>query len=162
VAELLAKAGAADQADVPDGMSFPDELSRPGRSGWRSLPPPVRRSRHVPRGRFERDQAAYQAKLAEPDATAEAPRRIDIDVFIGQQPVDRLDGILGHQATRQRKPLTDRVDWQGGGSNDAEGGVGQGQDPLGVHVAIAQAGEATVHLREAEGLDRLHRWPRES
>jgi hypothetical protein len=28
VAELLAKAEAADQADVPDGMSIPEELAR--------------------------------------------------------------------------------------------------------------------------------------
>jgi hypothetical protein len=53
-----------------------------------------------------------------------AQRRIDIDAFIGQQTVDLLDGMLGHQPACQGEPLADRVDCQRGGPNDAEGGVG--------------------------------------
>ncbi len=33
VAELMAKAEAADQVDIPDGMSVPDELARRQRCG---------------------------------------------------------------------------------------------------------------------------------
>src|SRR5580704_16445024 len=71
VAALLAKAEAADQADVPDGMSIPEELAR----------------RHVrlerlaaaratiearAKERFEREQADYQAKLAAREEKAAA------------------------------------------------------------------------------------------
>jgi hypothetical protein len=79
-----------------------------------------------------------------------------------RQPVYLFDGVLGHPTARQSQPLTDRVDRQRGGSNNAEGGIGQRQDPLGVHVTIEQAGQEAVHFREAEGLGRLHRLPRES
>ena len=58
--------------------------------------------------------------------------------------------------------MADGIDRQRGGRDDTEGGVGQGQDSLGVHVAIEQAGQEVVHFREAEGLGRLHCWPRES
>ena len=44
VAELMARAEAADQADVPDGMSIPEELAR-RRSAWRRSPRRVQRSR---------------------------------------------------------------------------------------------------------------------
>ena len=46
VTELLAKAEAADQADVPDGMSLPRNW-RDARHGWRSWPRHARRSRLV-------------------------------------------------------------------------------------------------------------------
>jgi hypothetical protein len=45
VAELLARAEAADQADVPDGMSIPDELARRAER----LPRPAPRSTPAPR-----------------------------------------------------------------------------------------------------------------
>ena len=44
VAELMAKAEAADQADLPDGMSIPDELARRERA-WRRSPRHARPSR---------------------------------------------------------------------------------------------------------------------
>ena len=44
VADLMAKAEAADQANVPDGMSIPEQLARPS-SVWRRLPAPAPRSR---------------------------------------------------------------------------------------------------------------------
>ena len=62
--------------------------------------------------------------------------------------------MLGHPTARQGQPLADRVDRQGGGLDNAEGGVGQGQNPLGVQVAVEQAGQEAVHSREAEGLVR--------
>ena len=55
-----------------------------------------------------------------------AQRGIDVDAFIGQQPVHLLDGVLGHQAARQGKALPDRVDREGCSFDDAEGGIGEG------------------------------------
>ena len=41
VADLLGKAEAADQAEVPDGMQVPEELAG-GRGGWPRSPAPRR------------------------------------------------------------------------------------------------------------------------
>jgi hypothetical protein len=62
VADLLAKAEAADQADVPDGMSLPEELARREK---RLETLAVARATIEARAkeRFEREQAEYQAKL---------------------------------------------------------------------------------------------------
>ena len=54
VADLMAKAEAADAADIPDGMSIPDELARRGprnamRANRRSTKPSSRRGRRRPR-----------------------------------------------------------------------------------------------------------------
>jgi hypothetical protein len=46
---------------------------------------------------------------------------VAIDSLVGQQPIH----LLGHQATRQGESLANRIDRQGSGSDDAEGGVGQ-------------------------------------
>jgi hypothetical protein len=54
-----------------------------------------------------------------------AQRGIEIDPLIGQKPVHLFDGMLGHQAARQGEALSDCIDRQGSGLNDAEGGVGQ-------------------------------------
>jgi hypothetical protein len=54
-----------------------------------------------------------------------AQRGVDIDPLVGQQPVNLLDRVLGHQTPRQGKALADRIDRQGRGLDDAEGGVGQ-------------------------------------
>jgi transposase len=71
VTELLAKAEAADQADVPDGMSLPGEL---GRRTTRLAKLAEARAKIEARAkeRFEREQAEYQAKLAARKAKAEA------------------------------------------------------------------------------------------
>ena len=71
VTELLAKAEAADQADVPDGMSIPGNW-RAARHGWRSWRRHAQRSRLGAKERFERKQAEYQARLAARKAKAEA------------------------------------------------------------------------------------------
>jgi hypothetical protein len=91
-----------------------------------------------------------------------AQRGVDIDPCVGQQPVHLLGGMLGYQAARQSETLTDRIDGQGRGPDDAEGGVGQGQDALGVQVAIKQAGQEAMHVLEAEGLVRSHLAPESS
>ena len=71
VAELMAKAEAADQADSPDGMSIPDELAR--REDRRRLLAEARAKIEArARERFVREQAEYEAKLAARDAKAAA------------------------------------------------------------------------------------------
>lgn len=63
VAELLAKAEAADQADIPDGMSIPDELARrEDRLGKLA----EARAKIEARAKqcFEREKAEYDAKMA--------------------------------------------------------------------------------------------------
>ena len=64
VADLLAKAEAADQADVPDGMSIPEELAR---REARLAKLAAARGKITARAkeRFEREQAEHQTKLAE-------------------------------------------------------------------------------------------------
>ena len=71
VAELLAKAEAADQADLPDGMSIPEELARRetrlAKIAEARATIEARAKEH-----FKREQADYQAKLAVREAKAEA------------------------------------------------------------------------------------------
>jgi transposase len=71
VTDLLAKAEAADQADIPDGMSVPEELAR---RNVRLEKLAAARSTIEARAkeRFEREQAEYQAKLAARAAKTEA------------------------------------------------------------------------------------------
>lgn len=71
VAELLAKAEAADQADVPDGMSIPEELER-REDRLKALAAAKATIAARARERFEREQAEYAAKLAARAAKTEA------------------------------------------------------------------------------------------
>ena len=71
VADLLAKAEAADQADVPDGMSIPDELAR-REERLKKLAAARAEIEARAKQRFEREQAEYDAKLAARDAKAQA------------------------------------------------------------------------------------------
>jgi transposase len=71
VAALMAKAEAADQADVPDGMSIPDELAR-----REQRLAEIARARGIiearAKERHAREQAEYEAKMAARDAKAAA------------------------------------------------------------------------------------------
>jgi transposase len=63
VAELMARAEAADRADLPDGLSIPDELARrEERLGKLAAARATISARAE--DRFAREQAAYEAKLA--------------------------------------------------------------------------------------------------
>jgi transposase len=62
VADLLAKAEAADQADIPDGMSVPEELARREKR-LETLATARATIEARAQERFEREQAEYQAKL---------------------------------------------------------------------------------------------------
>jgi len=71
VAELLAKAEAADRADLPDGLSIPDELAR--REDRLARLAEARATIEArAKERFEREQAEHQAKLAAREAKAKA------------------------------------------------------------------------------------------
>jgi len=63
VAELMARAEAADQADLPDGMSIPDELAR-----RQQRLAEIARARAIiearAKERHAREQADYEAKMA--------------------------------------------------------------------------------------------------
>ena len=63
VADLLAKAEAADHADVPDGMSIPEELAR-REVRLEKLAEARKKIEARAKERFEREQAEHQAKLA--------------------------------------------------------------------------------------------------
>jgi hypothetical protein len=71
VADLLAKAEAADQADVPDGLSVPEELARREARLAKLAEARVKIEARA-KERFEREQAEHQAKLADRAAKAEA------------------------------------------------------------------------------------------
>jgi transposase len=63
VAELLARAEAADHADVPDGMSIPDELARREKR-LAKLAQACAKIEARAKERFEREAAEHKAKLA--------------------------------------------------------------------------------------------------
>ena len=71
VAELMAKAEAADQTDTPDGMSIPGELAR-RETRLQKLAEARAKIEARAKERFEQEQAAYQAKLAAREAKTAA------------------------------------------------------------------------------------------
>jgi transposase len=71
VAELLVKAEAVDQADVPDGMSLPEELARREKR-LETLAATRATIEARAKERFEREQAEHQAKLAAREAKTDA------------------------------------------------------------------------------------------
>jgi transposase len=71
VAELMAKAEAADQADTPDGMSIPDELAR-REDRLRALAAARAKIEARAKERHERERAEYEAGLAARAAKAAA------------------------------------------------------------------------------------------
>jgi hypothetical protein len=71
VADLLAKAEAADQADVPDGMSIPEELER-RKVRLEKLATARATIEARAKERFDREQVEHQAKLEALEAKTEA------------------------------------------------------------------------------------------
>jgi len=71
VADLPAKAESADQADVPDGMSIPEELERREKR-LETLAAARAMIEARAKERFEREQAEHLAKLAAREAKAKA------------------------------------------------------------------------------------------
>src|ERR1700741_3380629 len=66
----MAKAEVADRADLPDGLSIPDELAR-REDRLAKLAAARAKIEARAKERFEHEQAAYQAKLAAREASAE-------------------------------------------------------------------------------------------
>ncbi len=71
VAELLARAEAADKADIPDGMSIPDELAR-REDRLQKIAQARTKIEARARERFAREQAGHEAKLAAREAKTAA------------------------------------------------------------------------------------------
>jgi Transposase DDE domain len=69
VADLLARAEAADRSDLPDGLSIPDELAR-REERLAKLAEARAKIEARARERFERERAEHEAKLAARDAKA--------------------------------------------------------------------------------------------
>ena len=67
VADLMAKAEAADQADIPDGMSIPDELAR-REERLRKLAEARAKIEARAKERYARELAEHEAKLAAREA----------------------------------------------------------------------------------------------
>src|SRR3954451_1607799 len=74
VADLLAKAEAADRSDLPDGLSIPDELAR-REERLAKLAEARAKIEARARERFEREQAEHQGRLAARDTKAAATGR---------------------------------------------------------------------------------------
>jgi hypothetical protein len=74
VADLLARAEAADQADIPDGMSIPEEMER-RKVRLEKLAAARATIEARAKERFEREQAEHLAKLAARAAKTEATGR---------------------------------------------------------------------------------------
>jgi transposase len=74
VAELMAKAEAADKADLPDGMSIPDELAR-REQRLKKLAEARAKIEARAKERYERELAEHQAKLAAREAKEKATGR---------------------------------------------------------------------------------------
>ncbi len=71
VAELMAKAEAADQAEIPDGMSIPDELAR-REDRLQKIAQARAKIEARSKERFAREQAEHEAKLAAREAKTKA------------------------------------------------------------------------------------------
>jgi transposase len=89
VAELLARAETADQADVPDGMSIPEELAR--REQRLAKLAEARAKLEVrAKERFEREAAEHKAKLAAREAKTAATGKKPT----GKPPQPPVEGAL--------------------------------------------------------------------
>jgi hypothetical protein len=102
VAELMAKAEAADQADVPDGLSIPDEFAR-REERLQQIAAARAKIEARAKERFEREQAEHRAKLAAREAREKAtgkksggkPPEPPVE---GPQPTDQIN--LTDEASR--------------------------------------------------------------
>ncbi|HEY0425593.1 MAG TPA: IS1182 family transposase [Rhodopila sp.] len=89
VADLLAKAEAADQADIPDGMSIPEELER-REARLAKLAEARAKIEARAKERYDLEQAEHQAKLKAREAKAEATGKMPR----GRPPQPPVEGPL--------------------------------------------------------------------
>src|SRR5258706_6435573 len=101
VAVLLAKAEAADKADVPDGMSIPEELER-REERLKKLAEARTKIEARASERLAREQAEYDAKIAAREAKAKArgkkPGKPPVPPAAGPGPTDQIN--LTDEASR--------------------------------------------------------------
>ena len=110
VAELLARAEAADKADIPDGMSIPDELAR-REDRLQKIAQALTKIEARARERFAREQAEHEAKLAAREAKTAATGKKPggkppQPPAPGPLPADQInltDGRIAHHARRRRR-----------------------------------------------------------
>jgi transposase len=74
VADLMARAEASDQADVPDGMSVPEELAR-REARLAAIAAAKAKIEARAKERYKREQADYEAKLARQEAKKAAGKK---------------------------------------------------------------------------------------
>jgi transposase len=89
VADLLGRAEAADQTDIPDGMSIPEELARRETRLHKFAEARTKLEARA-KERFEREQAEHQAKLAAREAKTAATGRKPG----GKPPRAPVEGVL--------------------------------------------------------------------
>src|SRR5258707_452467 len=157
VAELLARAEAADHADVPDGMSIPDELAR-REQRLAKLAQARAKIEARAKERFEREAAEHKAKLAAREAKAKATgskptgKPPQPPVMEGARPTDQTN--LTDEASRIM-PVA------GGGFEQCYNAqaVGGADSPL---VIAAQGGQGTNDKQQIEPmLERVDTLPEE-
>ena len=127
VAELLAKAEAADQSAAPDGLSIPVELAR-RKERLQKLGEARAKIEARAKERFEREQAEHQAKLAvrearekatgkkpggkPPETPAEGPRPTDqINLTDEESASCRFLAVASSSATTLRPSSPEAVCW---------------------------------------------------
>ena len=98
VAELLKKAETADQTDIPDGMSIPEELAR-REDRLKTLAAARAKIEARAKERYERELAEHEAKMAARAAVA-ADSLLVIAVTVTQAPNDK----------NQIEPILDEID----------------------------------------------------
>src|ERR1019366_8767597 len=100
VADLMAKAEAADAADVPDGMSIPDELAR-REERLRKIAEARAKIEARAKERHTREQAEHEAKLVAREATRPRQRaRSPAASRRSRRPRDRCRAIRSISLTK--------------------------------------------------------------
>ena len=94
IADLMAKAEAADTADIPDGVSIPDEPAR-REERLRKLAEARTKIEGRAKERYERELAEHEAKLAAPAAKTAATGTEPGGKPPRPPPPDRCDSELG-------------------------------------------------------------------
>ena len=168
VAQLLAKAEAADAADLPDGLSIPDELAlREDR--LKKLAEARAKIEARAKERYEREKGEYDAKMAAREAkiaetgkkpggkasTSSAAAAADRRPFgQGSDQSDRR-GVAYH--ARGRRRLRSMLQRAGGGGDGQQPGRGGGRDAGAERQAAGRA-----HARQTRGARRERRDLREA
>src|ERR1700723_3406510 len=136
VAELMAKAEAADQADVPDGMSIPEELER-RKVRVEKLAAARATIEARAKERFDREQAEHQAKIEAREAKIEATGKKPA----GKPPQPPVEGPLPTDQVNLTDEESRIMAVAGGGFEqcyNAQAGVAEGS-LLVVAVDVVQA-----------------------